>query len=469
MPYTLLKIFTRIAIRVFFRRIHFRNIDRIPGNIPVILCTNHQNAFLDALVLVVFIKRATYFLPRGDVFNSPFRRWFFNLVQMIPIYRIEEGADLLHKNEETFQKCFDVLKKKNILHIFPEGICIQERRLRNLRKGAARIALGAEEANNFNLDSAIVCAGINYSKPYKFRSDLFINYSNPVKVLQFREIYLENKALGINAFNDHVAKVLKRLMVHVEDKSTDQLVEKIEVLYKSQLMSEFIMSSKNPGHDFLISKGIARAVNYFHKYEPEWVLELKEKINQYFQELKKLNIKDYLIKKRTWDSLSRQKVGKGSGTRDFSTSFLSFLKIFILLLLGFPFHLLGLMNNYLPCKIPQLIANKVIKRIEYYSSVVLLVGIFSFILYYPVMILLVSLIFKSFWISLIYAIAMPLSGYYSLSYMDQYSRIRDKWIDMSLLRKRKENIGELINKRTEIIKELEKGKREYMEEGMKRF
>ena len=171
MAYKLLRLVTGIAIRIFFRRIQFSNFDRIPEGVPLILTSNHQNAFIDALVIVVFTDRPIYFLPRGDVFNTPFRRWIFNLFKMIPIYRLEEGAELLHKNEETFQKCHDVLKRNNTLQVFPEGICIQERRLRPLRKGAARIAFGAEEKSDFMLGSSVICVGLNYSKPDKFRRD----------------------------------------------------------------------------------------------------------------------------------------------------------------------------------------------------------------------------------------------------------------------------------------------------------
>lgn len=82
---------------------------------------------------------------------------------------------ICRKNDETFEKCSTMLEQNKAIIIFSEGLCIQERQLRKLKKGSARIAFGSEEKNNFNLDLMIVPVGVNFSaNPWKFRSGLYI-------------------------------------------------------------------------------------------------------------------------------------------------------------------------------------------------------------------------------------------------------------------------------------------------------
>ena len=73
--------------------------------------------------------------------------------------------------------------------IFPEGTSISERRLRPLKTGAARIALGAEARHGFKLGLQVVPVAINYFDPSRFRSDVLLNVAPPIRVATYAAAY----------------------------------------------------------------------------------------------------------------------------------------------------------------------------------------------------------------------------------------------------------------------------------------
>ncbi|MGL4597335.1 MAG: 1-acyl-sn-glycerol-3-phosphate acyltransferase, partial [Bacteroidia bacterium] len=182
----------RFGIGFFYRdtwRKQIVGLENIPDDKPVIFCVNHPNAFLDAIIVGSATKKRVRFLVRSDVMRNPFQRAFLSFIGLIPIYRMQEGIENLGKNDETFSECHKLLKQKKAIIIFSEGLCIQERRLRKLKKGTARIALGAEEAFDFDLDLQLVPVGLNYAAgAWKFRSRLSVHFGKPISVKAYKEI-----------------------------------------------------------------------------------------------------------------------------------------------------------------------------------------------------------------------------------------------------------------------------------------
>ena len=96
---------------------------------------------------------------------------------MLPVYRISEGAENLGHNYTTFESCREIFQKKGIVLIFSEGRCINEWRLRPLKKGTARIALAAWERGD---PLEVLPLGINYSSFRKFGKNLVLNFGHPM-------------------------------------------------------------------------------------------------------------------------------------------------------------------------------------------------------------------------------------------------------------------------------------------------
>jgi len=189
----IISFFIGLIFHFYFRRWQVSNYDNIPHKGPVIFASNHQNAFLDPLVIYFSQPRINYFLVRANIFQNPTARFWLKSLYMLPIYRARDGLRAVAKNDEIIEKCVHILTEGNHpLVIFAEGNHNLRRALRPLQKGFARIAFATMEANNFELDLAIVPTGLNYSRHTRFRSDMLCNFGQPVYLKKYTELYKEN-------------------------------------------------------------------------------------------------------------------------------------------------------------------------------------------------------------------------------------------------------------------------------------
>lgn len=223
----------RITAYVYYRRVIIDGLSNLPKEGPVIVASNHPNSFLDAILLGCYLPRSLHFIARSDVFNAPWKRWILHNLQMIPIYRLQEGIENLDKNKETFQRCYDVLRRNSVINIYAEGICVQEKRLRKLKKGTARIAL--EYVSQYNAPLAVVAVGLNYMEPRKFRKELIIGVSQPFNALEFKEEYKQNPAVAINAFNELLTRRFRTQVIHIEDRQQEAIIDKAILQFRKKL------------------------------------------------------------------------------------------------------------------------------------------------------------------------------------------------------------------------------------------
>ncbi|MEI9921846.1 MAG: 1-acyl-sn-glycerol-3-phosphate acyltransferase [Bacteroidota bacterium] len=222
---------TRLALIVFYRNRVFTGFDNVPAKGPVIFACNHPNSFLDAMILGAFLKRETYFLARSDVFNTPLKLWILSQLKMMPIYRLSEGKEDLGKNKDTFDKCHEVFRKGGAVLMFSEGLCIQEMRLRPLKKGTARIAL---EYSKDGAPLSIIATGLNYMKPTQFREDILIQMDKPFNAADFAAEYNENQGKGIQSFNKKLLEGLQNSVIDIHDRPNEKAIEQlVEIEYNN--------------------------------------------------------------------------------------------------------------------------------------------------------------------------------------------------------------------------------------------
>lgn len=169
----------RTALQIFSNRLHLRGYDFTQLKGPLLLAVNHSGSFLDAMILGALFNRDMHFLARGDAFRKPTARKLLEALHNIPIFRISEGKENMGQNDETFERCQEIFRKNGIVLIFAEGICIQEWKLRPLKKGTARMAISAwEDAGTKDL--TILPIGVNYSSFKDFNSSIYINVGAPI-------------------------------------------------------------------------------------------------------------------------------------------------------------------------------------------------------------------------------------------------------------------------------------------------
>ena len=193
--------------------------ENLPMDKPVLLAVNHQNAFLDAVLVVYQLKKQAYFLARSDAFKNPVVGKILKGLNIVPIYRSQDGTGVKN-NGEIFSWCYQTLAENKWVMIFPEGTCEPHKHMFPLKKGMARIALGAVEKYP-DLDLHVVPVGLNYSDHMGFRSDVWIDYGEAVSV---QKVIREYSGSGdrINILTARVEEELRTMVLHLEKEGYEE-------------------------------------------------------------------------------------------------------------------------------------------------------------------------------------------------------------------------------------------------------
>lgn len=165
----------RLIARLFFRKIEIAGEENIPEGRGVVFAMNHPNGLVDPLLLLCFAPRAVSFLAKAPLFRYPLINIFVRGLDSIPVYRKSDAVS--GSNEETFARARDVLRRGGAIAISPEGTTHSESRLKELKTGAARIALGAAA-----MEVAVIPTGIYYTSKQTFRSAALIVFGTPIRV-----------------------------------------------------------------------------------------------------------------------------------------------------------------------------------------------------------------------------------------------------------------------------------------------
>lgn len=221
MLYHLVKIPARIALLIYCKKLQINNKTITKLNGPVLIACNHPNTFLDAIVLATIFKKPIYSLARGDAFKNNFTNTLLKSFNILPVYRISEGAKNLNNNYDTFSKCKEIFKKNGIVLIFSEGLCKNEWKLRPLKKGTARLVVSSWESA---IDVTVIPTGINYHSFNSFGKHIQINFGNPIQQGHLNKEKTDGAALL--AFNDILKKELEQAVIHIESDDKEGIKEK---------------------------------------------------------------------------------------------------------------------------------------------------------------------------------------------------------------------------------------------------
>jgi len=244
---------------------------------------------MDPLVIAAFNKSVVYFMTRSDVFTS-FTRPIFWMAHMLPIYRQRDGVNTKEKNIEVFQKCTETLRKKRSLLIFGEGFTddVFIRRLKPIKKGAARIAFTALEACDWKEDIYIAAVGCNYSNPNKYGSDLLISNSEKIHLNVYKEQYLENPGKVINQITAKVEQLLKNQLTHLNEEERAGLHEQIMTIQRKGMSDAAQNNKESLQSRWEYSRKLAAYLNHSDTEFKDIEYETKA----YFKKLKEHEISD---------------------------------------------------------------------------------------------------------------------------------------------------------------------------------
>ena len=439
--------FVRPAIHIFYKKIEINNPQNFPEKGAVFICSNHVNAFMDPVSVQLNSRRQIFSLARGDAFKKPVMNWLLTQWKVIPIYRLSEGAENLKKNDYSFSTSKEVLMNGNALVIYPEAICVQERRLRKLKKGAARIAFAVEEETGFRSNMVVLPIGLNYSSPKKFRSKLLMNFGTPISLLKYKELYQQDKAKAMNAFTADLEKAMRSLVLNIEHKENDVLVEDLLEIFSPVLLARHKLSRFDLVQKFKADDEVIKTINYLQHAEPALVETIRQGVSKYTSVLNKYGLRDYLL---TEQELQKTTAGK-------------IVFDLIISIIASPIFFVGCITNCVPYKMAYCAANKLAKEVEFHASINMTVGWLSWITYFLIQLLIVALTFHNWSIVALFAILIPATGFFALNFYDWIKKSGGRRRVFDLRRKNNPEFTELIQLGKNVQAELKRGRAKYLE------
>ena len=356
---------TKVGLFFFYTKIEIIGKENIPKNKPVIVLPNHQNSFMDALLITTNMPGFMFFLTRARSFSSPFMNWFLRSLNMLPVYRVQDGLSSVTKNNEIFALCREYLKKNYPILVFPEANHNLKRRIRPLSKGFTRIAFEAEVENNWEMDLQLLPIGLNYSDHRRSRNRVRIVFGKPLSMISYKDKYEQDERKAANKLKNDVSDALKKLVMHVPNLDHYPAMHILLTEFESDV-NEYIDPDKVNAKVKKISDQITSEIEEIGKK----VLEISNTYD--------ISIKTIFGRKKPW----------------------------LLWILLFPIYVFSWLNNILPYQPARLIIQNIIKDHAFDAAIKFLLGLSLF----PVFWVFISLI--------LYLIGLPVTyifGYLILS------------------------------------------------------
>jgi glycerol-3-phosphate O-acyltransferase / dihydroxyacetone phosphate acyltransferase len=376
----------RLIANTFFRRIEIVGWDKVPRG-PVIFAVNHPNGLIDPLFLLCFVPRPVSFLAKAPLFRMPLIGWFARSIDSIPVYRTQDNY-ATSQNRETFAAARALLIRGGAIAIFPEGTTHSEPRLKELKTGAARIALGCSAAEC--PDIAIVPTAIFYTAKHSFRSDALLYFGDGIAVAPVDvDENGEPPRDAVAALTDRIEDSLATLTLQADSREALDLIgraERIMSLGRVHLPEQLEMRRRFiAGHTRLRERDPAR------------LAQLQSRFERFEAELGDANLQP--------ETLPRPSV-RGS------------VKTIAMLLVTLPLALIGAVIHYPTYRLIRFLATRLTREEELVATIKAVGGLAL----YPLTYIACGVVVAWRWrweYGLITALVLPLLGYIALQFFEQ--------------------------------------------------
>ncbi len=387
MIYKFLKWYAALGLKFYYRNIFIQYDPELPGKYPVIYASNHPAGFYESLLFATISKYAPIFLVRSDYVTIKGLMWIFRILKLYPIYRQKEGLKNVSKNNEVFRSLYKELENHIPVCIYPEGTTKFNYRIRPIKKGISRLALGAKK---YGLkDIQILPIAFNYVEPVKFRSDIFILSGSPMNLSDYTDDDLDNPA-SLRKLTIEIEEQMRKVAIDLKTPEQHNLFKKLQILIVNNYIDRsnhriYIKNSEIP-------KKTKNLSSLIKDLDDKSLSILENKSNEYFEQLSIIETNDKAVTNNNY-------------------TFFNFLK----LILGYPLYIIGIIVNALPVLFALNIRKNKIKQYEYKAVVTVLIAQFSYILYFIILILLSTILFST---KGLIVVIFPFLAWFALKYYD---------------------------------------------------
>lgn len=352
---------------------------------PVILVSNHPNTLMDPFFAISQTSRRVFPLGNSSLFKPAIVAAVFNQIA-IPIFRPGRD-DLVAKvdNKQSFKRAYDHLGGGGAIYIAPEGGSFEGRRLNPIKTGTARIALGAENENGFDLGLQIIPVGVNYIHPNHCGHPVYIEAGKPILVKDWQDDFLKNPKEASRQMTDEIKRQMQNLILNTEDDEQDQLLYRLQIVLQNNSPLDVQANYKR-------AKQLLQGLKNLKEKKKNAYQQLVDTATHYRQTIKENKLTD--------DGISaREKT--------------LFTPISIL---GWPLWLYGRINNFIAREIPRWLVRKLDLYIGYTSTVKILSGVFTFPIAYFLQYKIVQF-FTGQPTAWLYLLSLPISAIFCWGYM----------------------------------------------------
>lgn len=352
--------FCRLAVRVFYRRFEIAGLEHLPASGPVILCANHVNALVDALVIQAASPRAIHPIARSGLFRNPLLRPILAIIQAVPIYRRPpDGGQAAGSNEDSFERCYEYLGEGRVILIFPEGQSHSDPSLRPLKTGAARLAVGHQQRHG--APPRVLPVGLTFSKKGRFRGNVLVELGAP---LPFAPQPGEATEEQVRRYTDEIELGLERVTVNADSWEDVAL---LDLLQRFFTLRDTAKEKGGRGRVALAEKyrSLRRLIEghrALRAFRPAEVEQLRLRLRRFDKLRRRFGVEDYQL------HLEYR----------FSTVLLFVGRTLLWVLLIFPLALWGFVFSFLPYLATRHLAGTFARGRDQVDTASLLIGLVLF-------------------------------------------------------------------------------------------
>ena len=145
-----------------------------------------------------------------------------------------------------------------------------------------------------------------------------------------------------------------------------------------------------------------------------------------------------------------------------SITLLDRVYIYLYMLIGFPFYIYGLLNNYIPYKVPRWLAKKLTRAKSEIASTKLLSGMVVFVFYYLLEISIFNYFVNESALTVIYALTLIPSGNFVLSYYFHVQKYRQYMRFFSFFYQKRHVMRQVADERSALVNYINNAKDAYL-------
>jgi 1-acyl-sn-glycerol-3-phosphate acyltransferase len=398
------------ALGFYFRHIERFHVERVPVSGPVLIVSNHPGSLTDSFLIGYSVPRKVNFIGTVQLFQFKAVKWLFTQCGVIPINRAKDNPRAMRSVADTFEAVYQVLERGEAVGIFPEGVTYDDSELKEIKSGAARMALELESRHEGKLGLRVVPVGLTYSAKERYRSEVLANFGEPMLAADFLAGYAEHRKECITRLTGEIERRIQSLILHIPKLEEARVVEAVKRLYLDRLrVGNRVEPAPAAATELLLTQRIVAAVDRVFRTQPERAAAFVAKLDFYERWLARLRISDEAL---------------GSVPRKRNVAAQSFVWA-VIAILGAPIAFYGWLHRLIPYSIVQWAKQKFTlpdRRKAQASTTSIAAGIVAFGFCYGVFIAICQWLFG--WpVSLWYGLSLPVTGMLAYYYLRELGKL----------------------------------------------